>query len=553
MSDHDRKQIPGLPELDRDEVNADEDFRVIQDTSSGSAKRSPAGSAGGRNVGTSADHSSPGGVDKVPTLARMASATGRAYSRAVGSESEHESPEGVDKVPTLARMTSATERAYSRTVGKDADQIPANSDLILTEDLTVQIPTDYATLQDAIDDLSRFRVKQGVVITLMVESGHQPVSGVSVSNGDYGHFVIDYQGDTLTLTDSFEGDFIHATRSVAPILSATVDMAGFGGSGYVLARKSTGEVSAGAGCLNAGVHGFEARSSVADITQSQWNGAADTGVRVQQASVVRGNSTSAKNCGSRAYYVSRASVLNGQDSDGSGSLSGAVIRRSFANLNGSLFDNCVEHGVWAVEGAWVNGSHSQANNATERAYRASTGSHLNIRNAQANDHGFSSGISCATGSTIVAIDVENDGNGGFDESKLNLTPNTMNSDGQIYVGGADDAVARSEIVSQGGDDEEGYWVRADGWAKAWATVTVDQTVEDGDVIVESPLQGFSVGYAEKSLRGGGAAAARRIRADAATGITYLAGASPESWRLAWSGTHDDDDNTYHLIVEGYLD
>lgn len=60
----------------------------------------------------------------------------------------------------------------------------------LDEDLTLDIPTDYATLQEAIDAWSIRAAKQGVTITLNIETGHTLTSGLTLANGDYSHFLI---------------------------------------------------------------------------------------------------------------------------------------------------------------------------------------------------------------------------------------------------------------------------------------------------------------------------------------------------------------------------
>src|SRR5690606_5783647 len=62
---------------------------------------------------------------------------------------------------------------------------------LLLESITVKIPSDYKTLQEAINHLSGFKVSQGVVIRLLIEKGYNPDAGLIVNDGDYSHFVIE--------------------------------------------------------------------------------------------------------------------------------------------------------------------------------------------------------------------------------------------------------------------------------------------------------------------------------------------------------------------------
>src|SRR5690554_1478940 len=54
--------------------------------------------------------------------------------------------------------------------------------------LTVLIPSDYPTLQEAFDNLANIKVGQGEIIDLVIESGHALTSGVRLDNGYYKNF-----------------------------------------------------------------------------------------------------------------------------------------------------------------------------------------------------------------------------------------------------------------------------------------------------------------------------------------------------------------------------
>lgn len=84
--------------------------------------------------------------------------------------------------------------------------------------MTVNIPTDFATLQNAIDALSTLAVQQGANITLNTESGHALTAGVSVSDGDYGHFGIVAEDAEVTLDAAFPAadSIVYAVNAKAP-------------------------------------------------------------------------------------------------------------------------------------------------------------------------------------------------------------------------------------------------------------------------------------------------------------------------------------------------
>src|SRR5690554_4859074 len=70
--------------------------------------------------------------------------------------------------------------------------------------LTVLIPSDYPTLQEAFDNLANIKVGQGEIIDLVIESGHALTSGVRLDNGYYKNFRISSQDERVEVSRSEE-------------------------------------------------------------------------------------------------------------------------------------------------------------------------------------------------------------------------------------------------------------------------------------------------------------------------------------------------------------
>src|SRR5690606_41848466 len=67
----------------------------------------------------------------------------------------------------------------------------------------IRIPSQFPTLQAAIDAYSTRTIRRGAKIVLLIESGHELVSGVTVTNGDYGHFAIRSEDAEVPVADGF--------------------------------------------------------------------------------------------------------------------------------------------------------------------------------------------------------------------------------------------------------------------------------------------------------------------------------------------------------------
>lgn len=328
---------------------------------------------------------------------------------------------------------------------------------------TINVPTDQPTLQAAIDAIGAVPVHPGTRFVVNIESGYQPASGISVQDGHFGNVRIASDDAVVTVGSSFTGSFIRASRATAPTLACLVDMNGLGQLGYELAIFSEGVTLPGCGCINSGGHGFEARSSRADINGADFSGAADTCIRVQQGSHVRASAVNADNAGFRGVYVSRGSMLQFMDGTArmcgvdstSASAGGVISRRSYVNaeavdcsgsrtgiyaLNASIVaaaasnvSGCVSDGIRS-SASWVDAVGSNASGAGVRGYRSQNGSTIIAINGDASKGGINIGVD--NGSTVVAANCRTQNGLPAPQDTDVLCFNVPNGRGVIYDGAA---------------------------------------------------------------------------------------------------------------------
>lgn len=225
----------------------------------------------------------------------------------------------------------------------------------ITSDLTYQIPTDFATMQAAVDATRHIRVANGTWIILNFEAGHQPTHGLKVQNGDYSHYKITATDGEVTLAAGFVGvgpsvlttnasnTFILGMRAQMPLLSCIVDAAGRARNGYFAFDGSTGALDL------PDQNNFETAGGppIAGVKNCQY-----FNIRGRNGTTIR-----AKN------VVATGAGINGIYSNGLG-----TIYAEFSDASGA-----VQYGFCANRGARISADNSKADNCGVgyRALRAS--------------------------------------------------------------------------------------------------------------------------------------------------------------------------------------
>lgn len=221
----------------------------------------------------------------------------------------------------------------------------------------VDIPSDFSTMQSAIDFYhNKVKFTDGFELQLNIEAGNQPVTGISVSNGDYSYIRITSDDSEVPLAISFAGDFIVGSNCNMPRLECLVNAGGYCENGYY-AENSRGFVLAGCGVKNAGFHGLYANSA---------------------SNVVAGGSIFTGASQSTPAYsgiLAWGSIVDAYGAD----VSGSLYYGAQAAAGGSLYfrdgiaDNCARHAVRATNLALTVARDVSALNAGVTGVRAFDG------------------------------------------------------------------------------------------------------------------------------------------------------------------------------------
>ena len=292
----------------------------------------------------------------------------------------------------------------SRDTGTAPDEVPTNNDIIVTEDWTVRIPTDYSTLQEAIDETSRYQVTQGVTIDLLIESGHQPASGVDVRKGYYGHYTITSEDSEVSLAAGFSGDFLVGRGAVMPVLATLVDMNGEGGSG-VVCNFGELEVTNGSGVKNAGIHGIETRASTVVANHTIWTGAAEIGIYAANGAAtvyVAGADCSGAQGQDGCMYISRGCIVSA-DSIIANDAAGAAairVRRSRLFCQNAEIKNSAGIGIEAQQNSSISAESVVIENAGTDGIRATDASLVDANRATITGSG-NDGVLAQYGGRVV--------------------------------------------------------------------------------------------------------------------------------------------------------
>lgn len=238
----------------------------------------------------------------------------------------------------------------------------------LQADVTFNVPTDYPDLQSAVDDLIKF-VPNGHTITINIEDGHNPTSGVSVQDGRYGHMVIttsDVNGE-VTVAGTFSGNFITATRAEGPTLDCLVNGGAIVERGYYAVSGSSAHILPGAGVKNTAEYGLFA----------------DFGSHVSADSSI----------------FTEAFQDSVTFSFGSGILAwGSVVSAQFADVS-----NSGRYGAQAAAGGFLDFRSGAANGCSRYGVRGTNAGTVNARSASANNCGVA-GFRAFDNSTVHAIE-----------------------------------------------------------------------------------------------------------------------------------------------------
>lgn len=192
-------------------------------------------------------------------------------------------------------------------------------------DVVFSVPTQFSSLQIAVDAFyPAIKPVGGAALSINIEAGHQPESGISVSNGDYSFIRITSDDAEVTVSTSwFGGGFLVCENAVAPTLATIINLNHLAtSSGYYLNNSSRGFIAPGSGMRNGANRGAHiSNGSTLAADGCVFTGFDQAGIHASRASTVQcadadlsGNSQDPANTFG-ALYASRNSRIHGPNID----------------------------------------------------------------------------------------------------------------------------------------------------------------------------------------------------------------------------------------------
>jgi len=277
------------------------------------------------------------------------------------------------------------------------------------DNVTVNIPTDFSTLQSAIEQLSKYIRTPNTKITLNIEPGHSLTSGVNLKHGDYSHFTIT-SGGTVGVSSTFNGAVIRIENGVAPVLDCLVDVGGRGSTGYS-AVNSKGHITEYSGVINAPSDGLYSLNSMITANFAKFSGAGAYGILADHASMVTFRHGEAKDCGTQGLYAHQGSTINARSADVSGSYNGIrAFQCATINIRGGKLLNTGRMAIESEQGSRINADETEISSTNDIGIAtvcAVDGSVLNISQSTITSNTTTNkpAVSSRQGSTVVLNDV----------------------------------------------------------------------------------------------------------------------------------------------------
>lgn len=296
-----------------------------------------------------------------------------------------------------------------QTVQQSLDSLSATKVAVGMLPIVKLIPTDYPTLQAAVDALQNLYVMgNGVEIELRIESGHQPTSGLLVQDGDFSKFIITSADPIVTLSPAFIGvdtidgptanssnGIITGVRARMPILSCIINANGKAKNGYFAFMSSTGWLNRPpsasgeapalppiAGVINCTYFNIRAREcSTIYAENTVGYGAGLNGYYANRASTIHAEFSDAHGCGQSAFIANRASRVVADSGIATGCKIGVQALRA-STISAELADatGC-NIGFFSSYGCTITASQSKADNASvDGAITYSGSGYVAIRN-----------------------------------------------------------------------------------------------------------------------------------------------------------------------------
>lgn len=248
---------------------------------------------------------------------------------------------------------------------------------------SLRVPGDYSSIQKALMGPEVQQRSSRTKVVIRIQKAHQVSEPVSLVGGDYSNVHISCK-EAIAISDRFPSDQSFMTGSSGvnmPRISCLFDMNSQGQSAYVLSHKSTGQISADAGFINAKREAVNI-SSGSNLTANNavFSNAGHTSIVVQMNSFLSCHECIVDNAAKHGILVSDAST---------------------AYIRGAKVNAAAEVAIYARRSSSISAYDAEANDAGATAVFAKDASQISFDNGSANKAG-SYGLYATNASSISA-------------------------------------------------------------------------------------------------------------------------------------------------------
>lgn len=321
--------------------------------------------------------------------------------------------------------------------------------LYLDKTVTYKVPTDFGTLQEAMDYVSYKRNSNAGQVTIVIEAGFSLDKGFHIKDGDFSHVTITSEDAVVFANISNTGDtsifgsngsYVLVEDSSGPTWDILVDAQNTGAPDpkgiTVVGPRANMTINSGAGIKNVGD-----RTTIAGAEPNQYG----YGLLVWNGANVRANGAVITGCAQRNLWISRNARFTGANGNFSGS----------KGEGGSLPQDNANHGnIYCTRASWANVEGADMSNAANRSVICTRG-FVNAERADFSGMLAGRSIVCERGSTIHAGEATKDGSA-LTKDDINLKNfNFTTGKGVIY----DDFGPADSVESFNNEGGNGNFVR----------------------------------------------------------------------------------------------
>lgn len=223
-----------------------------------------------------------------------------------------------------------------------SDGVPSVNTVISRTDTrteTVTVPSDFATIPDALDTLHERRSPPGVRYEILIESGHEIDYNTRIEDKDLRHVSIKSQDQSVPVASTFTDKVFEFRRTVAPVIDIHLQGTGDQRWGFDVGEQSTLVTEADAGASNLEIGMVVQRGSTVFAQNCEWTDNDRRGVSVNRGSLAYLGFSDFSANGNIGLRVASSTVNAEQATITNSDEAVAVVNGGSADINGSAISD----------------------------------------------------------------------------------------------------------------------------------------------------------------------------------------------------------------------